>query len=198
MERKKNWSEKRWRKSYHDICFLLIRLFGVVSKLIIVFLAYHWRLRSDALIRLTTKISTKKSPANWYFQAIHQRSSFLGQPTHNQTKALFILLKWEPQKRVPEMVCVTRKWGKWHFIQKRKERKIYFLAVWKDTENAWGTVPSVKSFGHMKAIFFLVESSHKFVKDFTRCEKLSTPMQELGAILHSPMYLLLYNLECDC
>ena len=81
--------------------------------------------------------------------------------------------------------------------KKEKERKIYFLALGKDTENAWGTVPSVKSFGHVKALFSW-RASHKFVKDFTICKKLSIPMQELGAILHSPnstMYLLLYNLN---
>ena len=80
-------------------------------------------------------------------------------------------------------------------ILSKKERKgkIYFLAVGKDTENV-----SVRQVIRACESAFFLESSHKFVKDFTRCEKLSIPMQELGAILHSPnstMYLLLYNLN---
>ena len=80
-------------------------------------------------------------------------------------------------------------------LSKKKERKekIYFLALGKDTEN----VLVSQVIRACESAFFL-ESSHKFVKDFTICEKLSIPMQEVGAILHSPnstMYLLLYNLN---
>ena len=81
--------------------------------------------------------------------------------------------------------------------KKEKKRKIYFFGCVEGHRERMGDCSVSQVIRACESAFFL-ESSHKFVKDFTRCEKLSTPMQELGAILHSPnstMYLLLYNLN---
>ena len=94
-----------------------------------------------------------------------------------------------------------KKMGEMTFYPKKKGKENLFFGCGEGHRERMGDCSVSQVIRACESDFFLVESSHKFVKDFTRCEKLSTPMQELGAILHSPnstMYLLLYNLECDC